>query len=305
MLASRIRRIGLTLIETLVIVAILGILVAILVPAVMAAREASRKARCTNNLKQIGIGLMSYATAAGAFPGPLGVYSPFARILPFIDQMPLYNSVNFEYSRKINTTLLACSVETFLCPSDTGYGIGLGATNYALNGGTCNSGNAPFSDPTSNLRWISFQHVTDGISTTAFGSEWLIGPRSNVRDPVRSVFYTDTPRIISNDYPVFLLTCSQIPYETAELSTIIKGSTWASPGYGLNIYNHALVPGGHTCLNGTLTLWGAWTASSMHPGGVHVVFGDTHVASIKPSISNALWSAIGTMNGGEVVDGLD
>src|ERR1700743_148464 len=106
------RRRGFTLIELLVVIAIIAVLIALLLPAVQAAREAARRIQCTNNLKQFGLAIHNYHDANGALP-PTGMryvptYQPQnqslkVRILAFIEQQPLYNSVNFAFGMSTGT----------------------------------------------------------------------------------------------------------------------------------------------------------------------------------------------------------
>src|SRR4051812_9677126 len=94
------RRTAFTLIELLVVIAIIGILVALLLPAVQAAREASRRIQCTNNLKQFVIGLHNYADTYKAFPAARtsNAISTHASLLPYMEQERLFQMVNFSKS---------------------------------------------------------------------------------------------------------------------------------------------------------------------------------------------------------------
>jgi prepilin-type N-terminal cleavage/methylation domain-containing protein/prepilin-type processing-associated H-X9-DG protein len=145
---------GFTLIELLVVIAIIAVLIALLLPAVQSAREAARRAQCTNNLKQIGLALHNYHTSTDVFPlgtsfnpvgsGPtsLGVWGSWgaqALMLGYMEQTPLYNAINFSWgplangaggtlagnnSPGINTTVLHTVVSSFVCPSDPYCGSG-------------------------------------------------------------------------------------------------------------------------------------------------------------------------------------
>jgi prepilin-type N-terminal cleavage/methylation domain-containing protein/prepilin-type processing-associated H-X9-DG protein len=96
------KRRGFTLIELLVVISIIGVLIALLLPAVQGAREAGRAAQCKNNLKQLGIAIQSYHTAKNVLPmsSTAGVghgnnHSVFTLILPYLEQQPIYGAYNF------------------------------------------------------------------------------------------------------------------------------------------------------------------------------------------------------------------
>jgi prepilin-type N-terminal cleavage/methylation domain-containing protein/prepilin-type processing-associated H-X9-DG protein len=125
---------GFTLIELLVVIAIIAVLIGLLLPAVQAAREAARRAQCTNNLKQIALAAQTYHDVNGTFPmgAPMncdpsfGLWyesqSVFVSMLPQLEQQALYNAVNF--SRSIwtspNSTIWSTGLSVLWCPSDGG-----------------------------------------------------------------------------------------------------------------------------------------------------------------------------------------
>ncbi len=124
---------GFTLIELLVVIAIIAVLIALLLPAVQSAREAARRISCTNNMKQLGLALNNYESSNGALPPQetmlqVGNLQPTsytswgvtARLAPFMDLGPMYNSMNFtlKYSDPTNTTVSYLTIRTLICPSE-------------------------------------------------------------------------------------------------------------------------------------------------------------------------------------------
>ncbi|MDR3623485.1 MAG: DUF1559 domain-containing protein [Paludisphaera borealis] len=166
---------GFTLIELLVVIAIIAVLIALLLPAVQSAREAARRMQCTNNLKQIGLGIHNYMSTFNTTPvheyraanengGTLGTAGNRAwhcQILPFIEEKPMYDAFNFAYSdgfygnnnivNGVNATVQRSSIATFLCPSD---GITCLPQDGVVNTGTGKLGNNNYAGNTARPRNI-------------------------------------------------------------------------------------------------------------------------------------------------------
>jgi len=132
------KRRAFTLVELLVVIAIIGVLVALLLPAVQAAREAARRSSCSNNLKQIGLGLHNYHDNHLQLP-PAGMsvgndFSWAVLILPQIEQENLYEAFdkNIVYSAAANEAVALGMPAAYHCPSGTG--LTSGSTGDASGG---------------------------------------------------------------------------------------------------------------------------------------------------------------------------
>lgn len=198
-------------------IAIIGILIALLLPAVQAAREAARRSQCVNNLKQLGLGLQNYHDVNSSFPPGCGGtasgvgnngngvrISPFIPLLPFMEQQALYSQIqagggNPNYPPYGPRGWLGWSnwnvqVPSLLCPSDTRVHPAPGATgenNYAFShGDSINQIYIWNSDPLNwsrgmfcNSRTVTMAMVTDGTSNTIIASDASGRTLARARNP--------------------------------------------------------------------------------------------------------------------------
>ncbi len=189
-------RSGFTLVELLVVIAIIGILIALLLPAVQAAREAARRSQCKNNLRQLGLGVLSFESANRRLPPSAlvdlsvnstannGSWGVHGRILDYLEEASLRQLVDIEEAWDMQQAISGVRIAAFQCPSDTrsaevrdpgGGKALLYATNYGFNLGTWfvfdpqtgRGGDGAFY-PNSNLPLSRF---TDGTSKTLLCAE--------------------------------------------------------------------------------------------------------------------------------------
>jgi prepilin-type processing-associated H-X9-DG protein len=320
---------GLTLIETLVVIGIIGVLIGLLLPAVQGAREAGRRTRCTNNLRQLIGATHQFEASRGGFPPAeshdnnpvvpkewvLVSFSPQCLLLPYLEQSALFNAINFRYPSDTEAYILPYQqtaaqtrVELFLCPSDPNSRngrrapnsyracTGIGGIPTVIDRSTRGAFDWIEQNPTSPhvLRLAEFQ---DGLSNTLAFSEKPItggGPYNPFRD--WSFEFDAPPLLTADDWVAY---CSNLRTPNLRWGA---GSTWMVPG---QIYTHFLasvppnsrIPDCGKGLQGD----GVSAARSYHPGGVNAAMADGSVRWVGTSTTMSVWRSLGTRSGGEVL----
>ena len=317
-------------------IAIVAILIGLLLPAVQRIREAAARTKCANNLKQIGLAVYGFHDVNGFLPpngswqtaiSPVafaGVsYSVHARILPFIEQSSVYQKVNLNINAGSQPAVVGQRIPTYMCPIDpndhpttgavptfpTTYGAGWGDW-FTENYQTGQFGNGAFpgvSFPSKGSLRIS--DITDGTSATVgFAEVKAFGPMVILDANVGVIPIPSAPAGVS-----VLGGSFNAPFAGEANGHI----SWAE-GFGnytsvtFTFSPNSDVPyvnpdDGRTYdvdwgIGGSDYCYTAVTARSYHPGGVNTLVMDGSVHFITNSISQATWRAVGTRNGGEVVD---
>lgn len=317
-------RSGFTLVELLVVIAIIGVLIALLLPAVQQAREAARRAQCTNNLKQVGLGVHLYHDTFGVAP-PNGIFDHgptwWVLTLPFMEQNNVYDQLEF----KPNSFLLSISDSTnrrilhehapdyMVCPSsalpkfvDRGNNASwnppvahLVKANYVAIGGSSDhpstdamqlppgphSGGGMFVQG----KTLRFRDAIDGLSNVAIvGEQSGWGVRNNAPWDVRSYRYGSS-WVSNNQGPV----TPRGPGTFADFN--------AARCYNVMTVHYQV--GFKTGLGDQTEGTGCSTPLlSAHPGGANVLFGDGHIQFVPESIELSVMKNLADRDDGNVIE---
>jgi prepilin-type N-terminal cleavage/methylation domain-containing protein/prepilin-type processing-associated H-X9-DG protein len=302
---------GYTVLELLVALAIMGVLMAILLPAVQAARESSRRITCSTNLRQFGVAMSAYHATHGIYPPGGSKGSLFVNMLPHCDATTLYDQFNQSlfHDAPANHTVNITSVRLLCCPSD-GAGqrvmVGVGAgTNYAGcfgSGALAHGYNGmfghlvPMADGDGAVR---DRDVIDGLTQTVAISEIL--PATFGRDMRRGIFFLSDRPMAGTVAELERLAERCRSAERSSLAIWPRGRPWTYGDVGAALYNHATTPNGNSCSIGGAQE-GFYAAASDHPGGVQALFGDGSVLFLSDAIAVDVWRALGSRSGGEMID---
>lgn len=331
------RKRAFTLIELLVVIGVIAILVALLLPAVQAAREAARRMSCRNNLKQIGLALHGYHDAHRTLPFGCGFdndgavstqgtlndrrYSAHSQILPFLEQANVYNLLNFNVApfhpftnaavdeqaapdfdifTVDNGFAASVPLSVFICPSDINrLNIIWGHNNYRACNGSSWSGRDG-DGMFGQISSVRLRDVTDGTTNTAMFSERCKGtPNHDTHDHLSDIYVM--PGIWTNE--TFREFCSTHSPESATAwpHNIDSGQNWLSGNFNWTRYNHVLGPNRVSCKNGLTWDGVSMSASSRHTGGVNLALADGSVRFVSDSVAEEIWLALGTVSGGETI----
>jgi type II secretory pathway pseudopilin PulG len=329
-----------TLIEALVVLAIIGVVIGLLVPAVMSARESSRRIECSNRLKQLGIALNAHAAVHSTFPCPMpartiinGIhyagyndFSGYCDLLPYCDQINLFNAINMESPvswggtrlspfNPENRTVIGVSVAAFLCPSESTMSPDrMSPCSYRFDVGSHDPTliyTPPHDGAFSPVQPRRPSDYLDGLSATIGISERNVGSmRREGFDRRRDLWSADVNGLITFDSDDKVrATCFSLTHEPPSFYGDL-GSSWMVGGNLHVWYNHVAGPNdsGPDCATGREKSSDpeychscSIAARSWHPGGVHSLVMDGSVRFIRDGINLKIWRSLATRAGAEVI----
>jgi len=299
---------GFTLIELLVVIAIIAVLVALLLPAVQQAREAARRSSCKNNLKQWGLALHNYHDTHRKFPmgamgfqnnnpAPANNLSFHVRLLPFIDQTPLYNQFNFSlhYNTAPNQAQRDESFALLHCPSARQRDRQPASTNegYTPHYYGVAGAKGPLPAPATGNYPHSGNTDTDHGGTATNG----ILHRNS------SYGMKDVLDGTSNTFIMGEISSKPNPGWGNSYRAWIQGANTDQPGvanYACKNIRHPIGPSGYNG-NNPGRLFSDVRFGSNHTGGAHFLFADGSVRFVSENIDFQTYQAAATKDEGETL----
>jgi prepilin-type processing-associated H-X9-DG protein len=319
----------------LVTVTIISVLIALLLPAVQAAREAARRAHCANNLKQLALAAANYHDVHGALPGASytsASFSLFVRLLPHLEQSQVYDAVNFSLQAQHgeNVTIAGVAIGGLMCPSDAGPSTapidpsmwadlppGSWRQNFSSYGGSAGTwalvlfqSDSQYDQRYANMNGVIFDHstirlteITYGTSNTTLFAERAHGVLTN--DATISRGLKRPP----NDYHYWQLgfpSHAQVetfypPNASRKFGPVMGSHATRNPASfhpgGVNV---ALCDGTVRFIKDTIDSWRNDTNTGTPPG-IGSVPGDHVVFMIAQGTYFGVWQKLSTRNFGEVV----
>lgn len=325
---SRCCRSGFTLVEILVVIAIIGILIALLLPAIQASREAARRTQCQNNLRQVVLALQNYESAKKTFPPFCELprkttFQPFsaqARLLPFLEEENVSKLIDLDVAVPFTAhpEVAKLRIATYICPSEENDRARETPTlvyypvNYCFNEGT----------------WFIYDPVSDQAGDGAFAPNRAFKP-SQISDGLSHTLAISEcrayqPNLWDTGKPSTLGV--KPPESPSELAAYFGGTfdfnghtEWVEgdvheTGFTTTFTPNSQVPyvdaGGTYSIDltsirdgesTTIPTYAAVTARSYHPGQVNAAMLDGSVRVIADEVDKAVWRAAGSRAGNDAV----